>query len=145
MGAFAAKLLNKDLTIKRFACQFNSLQVEQIFLQSKFKQDKKIAQFLCCTIALLTIFITFFDKMIIQSFFWPNIALTGRSIIVSVCIFSAVVLAYIQTLRQFKLAISLFMVFLSISMQSMAYTFDRAYVLHLFFDVIILITFYFSA
>ena len=83
--------------------------------------------------------------MIIQSFFWPNIALTGRSIIVSVCIFSAVVLAYIQTLRQFKLAISLFMVFLSISMQSMAYTFDRAYVLHLFFDVIILITFYFSA
>lgn len=145
MGAFAAKLLNKDLTIKRFACQFNSLQVEQIFLQSKFKQDKKIAQFLCCTIALLTIFITFFDKMIIQSFFWPNIALTGRSIIVSVCIFSAVVLAYIQTLRQFKLAISLFMVFLSISMQSMAYTFDRGYVLHLFFDVIILITFYFSA
>ena len=71
--------------------------------------------------------------------------MTGRSIIVSVCIFSAVVLAYIQTLRQFKLAISLFMVFLSISMQSMAYTFDRAYVLHLFFDVIILITFYFSA
>ena len=34
MGAFAAKLFNQDMTIDRYACQFKSLQVEQIFLQS---------------------------------------------------------------------------------------------------------------
>tara|TARA_Y100000310_G_scaffold59365_1_gene54712 strand:+ start:377 stop:1540 length:1164 start_codon:yes stop_codon:yes gene_type:complete len=144
MGAFAAKLLNKDLTIKRFACQFNSLQVEQIFLQSKFKQDRRVAQFLCFTVALVTTLVTFFDELIIQAEFWPNIALIGRTVIVSICIIGGIGLSFVKSLKQFKYITVLFMAFLSLSMQSMAYTYERTYILHLFFDVIILITFYFS-
>ena len=56
MGAFAAKLLNKDMSIARYACQFNSVQVEQAFLQTKFEQDKKIAQFLCFVITKYKIY-----------------------------------------------------------------------------------------
>ncbi len=144
MGAFAAKLLNKDMSIMRFACQFNSLLIEQAFLQSKFEQDKKIAQFLCCITAIVTLLVTFFDKMIIQANFWPNIALTGRTIIIFVCVMTAVALAYIKSPQKLKFTVTAFMVFLSLSMQLMAYTFERSYVLHLIFDIIILITFYFS-
>mgnify|MGYP000014612072 FL=1 len=144
MGAFAAKLFNQDMTIERYACQFKSLQVEQIFLQSKFAQDKKIAQFLCCIIALVTTLVTFFDKMIIQASFWPDIALTGRIIMVSVCVLSAFGLSYIKTIQLFRLVISVFMLFLFLNMQFMAITYERFYILHMFFDVIILITFYFS-
>ncbi|QWV05442.1 GGDEF domain-containing protein [Pseudoalteromonas shioyasakiensis] len=144
MGAFAAKLLNQDMTIERYACQFKSLEVEHVFLQSKFGQDKKIAQFLCCTIALVTALVTFFDKMIIQASFWPETALIGRAIMVSVCILSAFALNYIKSIQSFRLVISVFMLFLFLNMQFMAITYERFYILHMFFDVIILITFYFS-
>ncbi len=76
-------------SIERYACQFKSLQVEQAFLQSKFAQDKKIAQFLTCLIAVVTFLVTFFDKMIIQASFWPDIALIGRAVTISVCLLSA--------------------------------------------------------
>ncbi|MDI4652479.1 MULTISPECIES: hypothetical protein [Pseudoalteromonas] len=144
MGAFAAKLLNKDMSIARYACQFNSVQVEQAFLQTKFEQDKKIAQFLCFVIAIVTVLVTFFDKMIIQASFWPDISLIGRAITVFVCLLSALSLRYIKTDPLLRLGIAIFMVFLILNMQFMVITYERGYILHMFFDVIILITFYFS-
>ncbi|RJF34511.1 GGDEF domain-containing protein [Pseudoalteromonas gelatinilytica] len=144
MGAFAAKLLNEDMSIERYACQFKSLQVEQAFLQSKFAQDKKIAQFLTCLIAVVTFLVTFFDKMIIQASFWPDIALIGRAVTISVCLLSAFGLGFIKTPRQLKPVIVVFMVFLFLNIQFMVVTYERNYILHMFFDVIILITFYFS-
>ena len=60
MGVYAAKLLNKDMTINRYACQFKSKQVELLFIQSKLVQDKKLAQFLACIIAVVTMLVTFF-------------------------------------------------------------------------------------
>ncbi len=144
MGAFAAKLLNEDMSIERYACQFKSLQVEQAFLQSKFAQDKKIAQFLTCLIAVVTFLVTFFDKMIIQASFWPDIALIGRAVTISVCLLSAFGLGFIKTPGQLKPVIVVFMVFLFLNIQFMVVTYERNYILHMFFDVIILITFYFS-
>ncbi len=144
MGAFAAKLLNEDMSIERYACQFKSLQVEQAFLQSKFVQDKKIAQFLTCLIAVVTFLVTFFDKMIIQASFWPDIALIGRAVTISVCLLSAFCLGFIKTPGQLKPVIVVFMVFLFLNIQFMVVTYERNYILHMFFDVIILITFYFS-
>jgi len=144
MGAFAAKLLNEDMSIERYACQFKSLQVEQAFLQSKFAQDKKIAQFLTCLIAVVTFLVTFFDKMIIQASFWPDIALIGRAVTISVCLLSAFGLGFIKTPGQLKPVIVVFMVFLFLNIQFMVITYERNYILHMFFDVIILITFYFS-
>ncbi len=144
MGAFAAKLLNEDMSIERYACQFKSLQVEQAFLQSKFVQDKKIAQFLTCLIAVVTFLVTFFDKMIIQASFWPDIALIGRAVTISVCLISAFGLGFIKTPGQLKPVIVVFMVFLFLNIQFMVVTYERNYILHMFFDVIILITFYFS-
>lgn len=144
MGAFSAELLNQDMAIERYDCQFKSLQVEQVFLQSKFTQDKKISQFLACLIGVVTMLITFFDKMIIQASFWPDIALVGRVVMVVVCSLSAIGMYYIKTPTQLRAAIVAFMVFLFLNMQFMVITYERHYILHLFFDVIVLITFYFS-
>ena len=144
MGAFAAKLFNQDMTIERYACQFKTLQVEHVYLQSKFAQDKKIAQFLACLIAIVTMLVTFFDRMIIQAEFWPEIALMGRAVSVSVCVLSAVGINYVKTPPQLRIVIVSFMVFLFLSIQFMVITYERHYFLHMFFDVIVLITFYFS-
>ncbi|WP_462147611.1 GGDEF domain-containing protein [Pseudoalteromonas gelatinilytica] len=144
MGAFAAKLLNQDMSIERYACQFKTLQVEKVFLQSKFVKDKKIAQFLACLIAIVTMSVTFFDRMIIQAEFWPDIAMIGRAVTVAVCALSAIGLNYIKTPSQLRAVIVGFMVFLFLNMQFMVITYERHYILHMFFDVIVLITFYFS-
>ena len=53
-------------------------------------------------------------------------------------------LGFIKTPGQLKPVIVVFMVFLFLNIQFMVVTYERNYILHMFFDVIILITFYFS-
>ncbi|WP_417700117.1 GGDEF domain-containing protein [Pseudoalteromonas lipolytica] len=144
MSTFGAKLLNQDMSIARYFCRFNSMQVEQAFTQSKLEQDKKTAQFLACITAIMIMLVTYSDKMIIQPSFWPGIALFSRTISVAVCVITALGVCYIRTPQQLSQAVAAFMTFLFFSMQFMVFTFERHYVLHMFFDVIILITMYFS-
>ncbi|MGJ8483881.1 GGDEF domain-containing protein [Pseudoalteromonas sp. SYSU M81236] len=144
MGVYAAKLLNKDMTINRYACQFKSKQVELLFIQSKLVQDKKLAQFLACIIAVVTMLVTFFDKMIIQPDFWPDIALIGRTITVFVCVSAAFGISFVKSPKQLIQMVIAFMIFMFLNMQFMVITYERHYILHMFFDVIVLITFYFS-
>lgn len=137
-------MIDKDIAIQRVECEFSSPQLERTFLQSKLDQDKIVAQFFCLVLALVTLLISCFDNMIVQAAFWPLPALFLRSLMIAVCIICAVYTTYIEDLQKFKHFVIFFMLFLATNVQSMAYIFDSNYVFHLSFDVIILVSFYFS-
>ena len=131
-------------TLSKWMCEFQSSRLEQHFLQSKLKQDKRVARFLISVVGIILLLILFSDKMIIKDEYWPSIALGWRGGLVFVCAATAFLVKYTQSVRQFQVVIVSFVALLFVNLQAMVVTYDDDYVLHVFFDVIILIAIYFS-
>lgn len=135
----------QQVPISRWTCQFESMEDEQAFLLSKLPRDKKIAQYLSGIIAIILIFITFCDPMIVQPEFWPEITLILRGKLIFICIAVAVSVNYIKTVKQLQYIRWCFVIFLFVHLQSMTLLFNDSYIFYVCFDVIILISLYFSA
>lgn len=95
-------------------------------------------------IAVILLLILFSDKLIIKAEYWPTIALAWRGGFVIVCILFAFWINSIKSVRQFQLVSLLFILLLFSNLQAMVLIYYDGYVLHVFFDVIILIAIYFS-
>ena len=131
-------------TLSQWTCQFQSKKLEYAFLESKLKQDKRVAQFLISVVGVILLLILFSDKMIIKAEYWPTVALSWRGGLVLVCALVALLINKVTTVKQFQYVTLLFVVSLLINLQAMVLTYHDNYVLHAFFDVIILIAIYFS-
>ncbi|BDF93745.1 GGDEF domain-containing protein [Pseudoalteromonas sp. KAN5] len=133
-----------QIPISKWRCQFESAKDENNFLASKFEQDKKVAQYLSSIISVVLVFIIFCDPMVVQPRFWPDVTLLWRGGLILICIVGIVALNYINSVKQLHYVCLGFVLFLFFNLQGMTLLFYENYILYVFFDVIILISLYFS-
>ena len=131
-------------TLSKWTCQFQSKEQENSYLEHKLRQDKLIAQFLVGVVGGVLLLLLFVDELIIKAEYWPTIALMWRGGFVLTCLIAALALNYVNTVRQFQVFTQLFVLYMFLNVQAMVVTYQDDYVLHVFFDVIILIAIYFS-
>lgn len=135
--------LIKDL-VSTWTCQFKSNADEDRYLTKKLKQDKTISVFLTRVIAVILTLVIYLDHMVIQAHFWPYPALILRFALVFICMAASFLIPHIKTTRQFRVFTWSFVLLFLSNLQIMVLTYQDDYILHVFFDVIILIALYFS-
>ncbi|ASD69740.1 GGDEF domain-containing protein [Pseudoalteromonas piscicida] len=130
--------------ICQWRSEFKEKAWEQRYLESKLQQDKKVARFLAIAVATVLLLILPFDKLIIKPQHWPHPAFEWRVVIVVVCIVSAYSVIHQKTSKQLKKLVLAFIIFFLFNVQAIALTYQDHYVLHVFFDVIIIVIIYSS-
>ncbi|MGB1263371.1 MAG: GGDEF domain-containing protein [Cognaticolwellia sp.] len=131
-------------TLSKWTCEFQNREQENDFLASKLQADKRVARFLVCVVACVLLLLLFVDRFIIKPEFWPTIALVWRGGFVVSCLVVAFAIRYVNTVRQLQLFTQCFVIYMFLNVQAMVITYDDSYVLHVFFDIIILVAIYFS-
>ncbi|BDF93498.1 GGDEF domain-containing protein [Pseudoalteromonas haloplanktis] len=130
--------------ISRWRCEFKSPQLEQAYLIRKLPQDKKISQFLTIVIAVVLALILLSDELIIKPEYWPQPALTWRVGLLMFSLVATFLVPLFKSVKQFQVLLFTFVVIFLVNLQLMVLIYKDYYVLHLFFDVTILIVIYFS-
>lgn len=131
-------------TISHWNCKFINEDNEQEYINSKLKQDKRTAQFLILVVGFILLAILFSDKLIIKDEYWPHIALTWRGGIVFACFAAYYYINTLESPQFFHRFLLIFTATLLVNLQLMVFTYKDHYILHVFFDLIVLIAIYFS-
>lgn len=134
----------QQVPISKWTRQFKSTEYEHAFIASKLHRDKKMAQYLGGIVTCILALVISCDPMVIHPMFWPEVALVWRGGLMLVCLVGISAINYIRTVKQLQCICWCFVVFLSVNIQTMTLLFDENYLLYVLFDVIILISLYFS-
>lgn len=123
---------------------FKDAAKEHDYLQRRFQNDKLLVQSLVFIVALTLALLLFSDHLIIQHQYWPEVAILWRGGYVVLSMAFIVYLKNVSCPYALRRLAVLFTIVLMANLLLMDLTFEKDYILFIYFDVIIIIAIYFS-
>lgn len=135
---------HESYQISNWTQTFSDPEIERRFRVSRHHSDRKIACWLTLVVAFTFAIILFSDHHIVKPQYWPVVALTWRISFVLVCIVFALLALRARTPQRLQWLAIVFNANLMINLLAMSHLYADDYVLYALFDVIIILSIYFT-